>query len=517
MENNPIIYSDFPDPDVIRVDDTYYMISTTMHFMPGGVILRSYDLVHWEIFTYVYDSLDDTPGQRLEGAAAVYGKGMWAATLRRHKGIFYVCFVANDTKKTYLYTSKDITGPWKKQNIEGFYHDCSLLFDDDDRIYIVYGNAEIKLTELKADLSGPKPDGLHRTIIKDSPGVRLGYEGSHIYKMNGIYYVFLIHWLADGSKRRVEACFCAKSLEGEFTGGDVFDDDIGFQNAGVAQGGIVDTPDGDWYAMLFQDHGAVGRIPVLLPIRWENGFPIFGADKKTPLYIEPKSTRPDYKYRPLTGDDAFDYEPDENGTVHLKEFWQWNHTPDNSLWSMTEKPGAFRLYSDKLCVNIVQAKNTLTQRMTGPACEMIVTVDGSGLKDGDYAGICALQGCYGFIALTKASGKNYLVMTAKEMDPQESTWGEPGGDQKPGKEFERLPVTDDRITLKIRADFKDGIDEAEFYYLDKTKWNKLGITHKLYFRLDHFVGCRVGLFLYSTMAAGGRADFDHFAYRTEGA
>ena len=125
---NPITELDYPDPDVIRVDDTYYMVSTTMHFMPGCEILRSYDLIHWEHLSYVYERLDSTEEQRLVGEKNCYGKGMWAASLRYHKGMYYICFVANDTGKTYLYTADDIEGPWEKRIIEGFYHDCSLLF-----------------------------------------------------------------------------------------------------------------------------------------------------------------------------------------------------------------------------------------------------------------------------------------------------------------------------------------------------------------------------------------------------
>lgn len=105
QEINPITRLDYPDPDVIRVDNTYYMVSTTMHFMPGCEILRSYDLVNWEHASYVYDVLDSTPGQKIEGEENIYGQGMWAASLRYHKGIFYVCFVANDTGKTYIYSA----------------------------------------------------------------------------------------------------------------------------------------------------------------------------------------------------------------------------------------------------------------------------------------------------------------------------------------------------------------------------------------------------------------------------
>lgn len=510
MNKNPIIWADFPDPDVIRVDDTYYMISTTMHFMPGGVILRSYDLINWEVATYLYETLDNTPGQRLEGDECIYGQGMWAATIRYHKGKFYICFVANDTHKTYLYMSENIDGPWERQYIEGFYHDCSLLFDEDDRVYLVYGNTQIWLTELKADLTGPKPGGLHRLIVTEKENVRLGYEGAHLYKINNRYYVFFIHWLADGTIRRVEACFSSDSLEGEFTGGNVLNDDMGYHNSGIAQGGIVDTPDGKWYAMLFQDYGAVGRIPVLVPMHWDNDFPVMGINGIVPNLIEEKSTHPEHIYEPMVGSDDFNYELDETGKVHLKNIWQWNHNPNDELWSVTEKPGVFSIRSGKLSKNVVQAVNTLTQRMSGPVCESIVSVDGTSLKDGDYAGICALQGCYGFIALTKEAGQYYLVMIAKEEN--DKTLSGKKGDIEPGKEYARIPVESSKVTLKVNANFEDMIDEAEFYYQDKEEWIKLGITHKLYFKLDHFVGCRVGLFMFSTKNIGGQVDFEHFEY-----
>jgi len=225
MYRNPIIWADDPDLDVIRVNDTYYMVSTTMHMMPGCVILRSYDLIHWETAVHVYDVLDGTPAHRLEGGRHIYGQGMWAGSLRFHKGKFYVVFAANDTHRTYLYTAVDIGGPWTKQYIDGFYHDCSLLFDDDDSAYLIYGNTDIYLTELEDDLSGPKPGGLHRIVVREKQEHHLGYEGAHLYQIDGRYYAFFIH-IAKANGRRTQACYAADSLEGEFVGGDVFNDDI---------------------------------------------------------------------------------------------------------------------------------------------------------------------------------------------------------------------------------------------------------------------------------------------------
>lgn len=511
---NPILYTDYPDADVIRVEDTYYMVSTTMHFMPGGVILRSYDLVHWEIASYVYEILEETPGQRLLDGKGIYGKGMWAASIRYHKGTFYVCFVANDTGKTYLYTAKEVAGPWEKHTIEGFYHDSSLLFDDDGCVYIAYGNREIYITELNADLTAPKQGGLHRVAVRDTADVWLGYEGAHFYKINGKYYLFFIHWPKDGL--RTEACFYADSLQGEFVGGDVLSYDLDGIHSGVAQGGIVDTPEGDWYGILFQDHGAVGRIPILVPVTWENDFPLFG-ENSVPKTVTVTSEREAYEYEPLWCDDDFVYTPGTDGKVQLKKPWQWNHIPDNSLWSVTEKPGTLRIRSGKCSNNLVQAVNTLTQRTVGPQCAAEVTLDGSELKDGDYAGLCTLQGEYGFIALTREEGTLYLVMAEKNAAGQPAGMG--SVDTEPGNIVEKLPIAENKVILRAVCEFAPGKDTAEFFFREEdgqtAVFQKLGPTHKLFFRLDHFTGCRFGLFLFSTKESGGTAEFSKFRFQTQ--
>ena len=296
-----IIFSDYPDVDVIRVEDTYYMVSTTMHFFPGCPVLRSYNLKDWEIASYVYDILEDTPGQRLDDGHGIYGHGMWAASIRYYNGRFYICFISNDTHKTYLFTSDSVEGPWKKSEISGFYHDMSLLFDDDGKVYTVSGNTEIHLTELKADLSGPVSGGVDKVIISDDrEKVILGYEGSHIYKINGIYYIFFIHW--PKGKLRSESVFVSDKIEGPYTGRDLVSNDFMNWNSGAAQGGIVDTPDGKWYLILFQDHGALGRMPVLVEITFDkDGWPVFTPDEngQVPLQVSIEDLSPDYKYQPL--------------------------------------------------------------------------------------------------------------------------------------------------------------------------------------------------------------------------
>ena len=517
---NPIMRLDYPDPDVIRVGDIYYMVTTTMHFMPGCEILRSYDLVHWEHVSFVFDKLDHTPGQCLTEGRNIYGKGMWAASLRFHKGMYYVCFVANDTGKTYLYTSKNIEGPWKKSYIDGFYHDASLLFDD-DKVYLAYGNTDVYITQLKPDLSGPLEGGLHRLAVSDSGHPGLGYEGSHFYKINGKYYLFLIHSLRD-RWMRTEACFVADSPDGEFAGGDVLVDDRGYCGQGVAQGGIVDTPEGKWYAILFQDHGAVGRIPVLIPAEWKDGYPVFGENGEVPIEIAVLDGKPGYHYEPLTQSDDFKLEKNltsaaqkqKYGCFGLKSVWQFNHEPELSLVTADREAGILWMKTGKLCRTLTQAQNILTQRMYFPRCAAEVTVDAGALEEGDYAGICALQGCYGMVAVTRRNGRLCVMMksrVAEDLSLQES----PEPINNKDSEWELAEIDQSRIRLRIEADFTEMKDEAKFFYLCDGVWKQIGITQKLVFQLDHFTGCRFGLFVYATEIIGGKAGFMDFEYHKD--
>ncbi len=522
---NPILNIDCPDPDVIFADGAFYMISTSMHYMPGAQILRSYDLINWEHAAYVYERLDGTEGQKLGGFEHIYGKGMWAATFRYHKGIFYIIFVCNDTHKTYLYRSQKIEGPWDKSIIEGFYHDCSLLFVD-DRPYLVYGNTDIYLTELNRELTGPKEGGLHRCILSDEGNNYLGYEGSHMYKINGRYYLFLIHSKRDRWKR-VEACFSSGSLKGDFTGGDIFDDDLGFRDSGIAQGGIVEGPEGVWNAVLFQDSGAVGRIPVVVPVKWEEDEggimrPVFGIDGKATKDLNMISLKPDHVYRPLTGNDDFKYDPHSMrekdktgyGCYGLKSIWQFNHEPDLSLIGCDANRGKLWIETDKTVTNIFHARNILTQRMTFPECTAEVTIDGSMLNDGDFAGLAAFQGDYALVGIKNIGGKLYAAMSSYT-NPANDIW-------RLGEELcnteESLELIGNNLRVRLNVVFSDETgdrDTAVCSICENGKYRKIGTEHKLRFRLDHFTGCRFGLFVYSEKTAGGKAGFRDFRYITD--
>ena len=501
-----IIMSDYPDPDVIRVGDVYYMVSTTMHFMPGCVILRSYNLVDWEFCSYVYDKLEVTNGQTLMDNRGVYGKGMWAASLNYHQGKFYVSFVANDTHKTYLYTADKIEGPWTKSNIEGFFHDMSLFWDDDGRVFVVHGNMEIHLTELESDLSGPKKGGVDKVIITDDrENVNLGYEGSHLYKINGKYYNFMIHM--PKGKMRTEACYVADNIEGPWTGGDVLCSDLGNWNSGVAQGGIVQDKEGNWFGILFQDHGALGRIPVLVPVSFNTsevpepveGPVVFGSTGQAPGTVTVLDNNPGYKYAPLWSNDF------------TNPAWQWNHIPDARGYKL--EANCYSIETKKTVTNITQAANTYTQRTLNEKCAGSVVLDASCINEGDFAGLAALEGEYGFIAVTKRDGKFYLV--AAEHKTKNTPWAMGVFDTDPPTIKAEIQLADPKVELKLVFDLTRAKQNVQLLYREnpgKGEYKQLSTPVQLRYTLDQFVGVRFALFCYSTKQAGGKAQFTNFNY-----
>lgn len=151
---NPLFHADMPDPDVIRVGTDFYMVSTTMFYMPAAPVLKSGDLQHWEIVSYICTEVSDNAVYRLENGRHAYGKGQWATSLMFHEGRFYACFVCHDMKKTYLFSTDDIEkSDWDRIELDCVYHDMSFLRWE-DRVYLVYGNGEIRIVELNEDLTG---------------------------------------------------------------------------------------------------------------------------------------------------------------------------------------------------------------------------------------------------------------------------------------------------------------------------------------------------------------------------
>lgn len=512
--NNPFIWADVPDVDVIRVDDTYYMVSTTMYFSPGAPIMKSKDLVSWEICNYVYDEYADGDVQNLTNGKHDYGHGQWATSLRYHKGTYYVFFGSYGSNQSYIYKTNDIeNGTWTRSEINGMYHDASLFFDDDGRNYLIYGgNGNIEIKELNAEMTGFKQGGASKVLFQTGLSGLAG-EGAHVHKINGYYYVFIIAW-PNGS-RRIELCYRSKELLGSYEGKTVLDSGLGTYSAGVAQGGIVDTPDGKWYGMLFQDHGAVGRIPVLVPVTWQNDWPMMGVDGAAPLTISVEGTSGTPAGTYLVRDDTFDY-----SSNRLALQWQWNHNPDNSAWSVTQRPGYLRLTNKTVASHLLAARNTLTTRTEGPACSSVIKLDTTGMKAGDRAGLAAFQFNFGQVGVLVADDGSKKVYYANN--------GNYSGNDDVLASRENIVqqenLSGSEVYLKIDFQFatvsngssSNNIDKANFFYsYDGVNWTQIGNTLGMTYDLKLFTGYRSAIYSYGTKTTGGYADIDFFDYERQ--
>jgi len=496
---NPLTYTDIPDNDVIRVGDDFYMISTTMFFCPGAPIMHSRDLVHWRIVSYIYDVLADDDIYNLRNGRNAYGKGQWATSLRYVDGVYYALFIANDQHKTYVYRTTDITkSNWERNEIEGaFFHDPSLLFDNDGRVYAIYGNGELHITELTPDLRSVKKGGVDQILIKTPrEGFGLRAEGAHMYHIGDYYYCIVIDW--PSGQPRTERCYRSKTLLGEYESKVILQGAFDGRNDGVAQGAIFDTPKGDWYSVMFQDHGGVGRVPTVQPCTWVDGWPMLGDNGKPVKEF-------DINLAPY-GED-FVWESDEfkyKSNNDLSLVWQWNHKPIDEAWSLTARKGWLRLTTAQLAKNVFDARNTLCQRTVGPRCIDEVCIDVSGMKPGDNAGLCAFQSNFCSVGVTVAEdGKRYVVANS--------------GSMRNSKEVFRTPLKGKKVYLRCKyiftaqADDTCGNDKVYMSYsLNGKKWIDIDNELQMRFTLDFFIGYKAALYNYATTQLGGHADFDYF-------
>jgi hypothetical protein len=255
------------------------------------------------------------------------------------------------------------------------------------------------------------------------------------------------------------------------------------------QGGIVDTPSGQWWSIIMQDHGSIGRMVALVPITWDNNFSIIGLPgnlRKAPnTWIKP-DTGCNQAPKPLfVRSDNFD-------SPKMNPVWQWNHCPDDTKWSLTEKPGVLRLHSLP-ADSFWMARNSLTQRPMGPESIATVELDGSGLEPGDTAGLALLSAPYAWIGLVKTA-KGFTLRMFDETNHKTNN----------------APSNPIHVWLRVACNFDT--EKAVFSWsADGKEFTPLGDPFTMAFQLITFQGDRLALFNYNADGKpGGYADFDNF-------
>lgn len=537
---NPIIFADYSDPDVIRVGDTFYLTASSFNYTPGLPILVSKDLVNWELKNYALKNIDE---ERFK--IPRHSEGVWAPSIRYHSGIFYIYYGMPD-EGYYVVRTKDPLGEWEKPvkvlDGKGLIDPCP-IWDDDGKAYIIHGYAKSRigfksiLGLFEMDSEGLKAISEDHFIFNgndpDHPAVTI--EGPKVYKRNGFYYILAP---AGGVKEGYQVALRSKNIRGPYeiktvmaTGNTVIN--------GPHQGGLVDTQSGQEWFIHFQDRGLYGRICHLQPVSWNEDWPVIGINPDDsgcgePAFEldKPKTGHENDAPISLEASDNF-----KNGEIGL--FWQWLGDSVSTFCKKTDEENGIRLYAENPSgdVNPViwRSANVLTQKLIYPVFKCEVSIDASGLDTGERAGVCMTGGQY-ITAYIEKQGRTYKLKVAESE----------GGDTDKRESVKRIFDLDEMCraagasdadavkNLKFRMVFDipgRSFDSRELYYQNVKKplggadpvlrielgiartngsniWKELEVT---YSPLDHtWVGARIGIYALSNKMPGeetGYADF----------
>jgi len=475
---NPVIAADFPDPDVIRVDDTYYMVTTTMFVFPGVSVLKSHDLVNWEYCSNAVPRFDFSPCYNLD-ACNRYGHGQWATSLKYNNGKFYLLFITLD-EGGFICSSEKAEGPWEIAKIPKGFYDPGLFFDEDGKIYVAHGYGKISITEIDKNFAPISKDSLVYT-----GDIRDGIEGTHVYKINGYYYLYCTYGGIDG----IQVALRSKNIYGPYEQKVLIRDTTPGITFGIHQGALIKTQTGEWWTMLFVDSGPFGRFPSLQPVTWTDGWPMVGIDGKGVVKYRKPNVGKNYPITDFPTSDEFDGKA-------LGMQWGWNHNPDPTKWSLTQKAGYLRLTTGKVVSNLTEAPNMLTQRPFIHKDQSVSTkgetkIEVDKMKDGDIAGLAIFQDPYAFIAVKQENGKKQLIMVNN------------------GEIIASAPANSKTVYLRAIASNSDKKASFEYSFDEKT-FNPMGNELTMRFSLKLFTGNKFGLFNYATQSIGGSVDFDWF-------
>ncbi|MGN6604897.1 MAG: glycoside hydrolase family 43 protein [Ginsengibacter sp.] len=475
---NPLISADFPDPDVIRVGDTYYMVNTTMFVFPGVTILKSHDLVNWQYCANAVPRFDFSKCYDLDGCNR-YGHGQWATSLKYHNGKFYLLFITLN-EGGFMCTASKAEGPWHITHLPKGFYDPGLFFDDDGKAYVANGYSKISITEVNDSLEPVGPDSLVFT-----GDIRKGLEGTHVYKINGYYYLYCTYGGRDG----MQVALRSKNIYGPYEEKLLMYDTTKGINYGIHQGALIQTQTGQWWTILFVDRGPFGRFPSLQPVTWKDGWPMIGANGKAVTTYKKPNVGKTYPITDLPKSDEFNEKK-------LSMQWGWNHNPDSTKWSLSKRPGYLRLETVSAVSNLTMARNTLTQRPFANRDQTIPTtattkMDVSHMNDGDIAGLALFQQPYAYIAVKLQKGRKFILMV------------------NDAKTVDSVAINHSTIYLKTIASNSSG--KATFEYsTDNKNFKPLGDDLNMKFSLKIFTGNKFCLFNYATQQTGGYVDFDWF-------
>ena len=479
---NPVLAADYSDPDVIRVGGSYYMVASDFHFM-GMQVLQSEDLVNWRLISQIYRRFD-LPGWEEN---AHYAGGSWAPSIRWHDGRFWVYFCTPD-EGLFMSTATDPSGPWTPLHcVKAIprWEDPCPFWDEDGQAYLGHslkGAGPIILHRMS-------PDG--RELLDEGVTIYTGptAEGTKIHRFGDWYYLSIPEGGVRGGWQTV---LRSKDLYGPYERRIVLETGSTSVN-GPHQGAIVDTPDGEWWFLHFQQLDPLGRVVHLQPMRWEDGWPVMGEDYDGNGVGEPVAewTKPKVR-RSVRSSASLPASSDDFSASELGLQWQFNHNPVDSAWSLTSHPGFLAL--DALpAPSFEMARNTLSQKIMGFRGSYTVRLCLSEMADGQFAGLACM-------------GRENVRAGIFSLNGCKVLFAGHLGERK---------YEGDAIWLRLSFDIRDNVFQFA-WSADGKEFSNIGDPFEAHF--GFWKGARVALYSYctpneeATPAPAGTALFDDFTY-----
>jgi beta-xylosidase len=498
---NPVLYADYSDPDVTRVGDDYYLVASSFDAVPGLPILHSKDLVHWEIVAHGFQR--QPPEDRYRQTQ--HGNGVWAPAIRYHDGMFYI-FYPDPDLGIYMIKSKAITGPWSEPHLvkagKGWIDPCP-LWDEDGNAYLVNALAGsragaksvIVVSRMAPDASRVLDGG---AIIADGHPMDPTMEGPKIYKRNGYYYVWAP---AGGVPRGWQVVFRSKNIYGPYERRVVLAQGKTTTN-GPHQGGWVDTPNGEYWFMHFQDQGPYGRVVHLQPMTWKDDWPVVGVNQNAEGVGEPVITYRKPKVK-ASGEVYTPADSDEFSGSSLGLQWQWQANPEPTWAFPFPASGVLRVinvYNPEQQPNLWNTPNVLMQKF--PSNEFTLTTKPTPhlLFPGEQTGLVVMGQDYSALVVRNTPNGLTVQQTTRHRAYGNGTVAE----------STPIPVTAQTLFFRAKADSSAKVQFS--YSTDGEHFQSVGEAFQAI--EGRWIGAKIGLFATGVKDSGevGYTDFDWFRF-----
>ncbi|MXO88199.1 family 43 glycosylhydrolase [Altererythrobacter aestuarii] len=480
---NPILPGFHPDPSITRVGDDFYLVTSTFSWFPGLPIFHSRDLVNWQLAGHAIDR----PGQ-VDFSGLGTNRGLFAPAITHHDGRFFILNTCIDCRGNFMITADDPSGPWSDPvwlPFDGI--DPSLFFGEDGRSWIVYNDAPPGQPQYDGHRAlwlqqfNPQTSAFvgERILLVDG-GVDLAAqpvwaEGPHIYRVGEYYYLLA----AEGgtADQHSQTIYRSRSVTGPYEPGPVnpiltqrdLPADRPDRVEATGHADLVQLDDGSWWGVFLATRPfagqstLLGRETYLLPVSWEDGWPLFLPPGAA---VPPVNAAPDLPPSPGTD---WQHWRDDFDQDRLSAEWIGIRTPgpvqqigqdhaESSLWVITGKDAAGSL-----------AHPAFTgRRLRHHAAQVTTKLDFNPAADGEFAGLLAFMDeahflAFGIEQVAGERGERQMVARLRTDAAQ---------DQR-GEVVARAPMGR-AGAVELRLQLNGGEAQLSWRMAGDEGWNRLG-------------------------------------------